>query len=226
MQKLKILVLHGQVQTASTVAYNTRPLRDALSDVADLFYAEGPAVKGNELGSRPWWVWQGDRGTDRWNDTVRWWHEHLSQHSYDGIIGLSQGSSMTAQLLSMISQPDRQLGFGPILPQPIRFAIFCSGFISQYPGHFIDIPKDISTLHTVDHDDSLVSGYRTIELSKKCKLAVVMEHHEGHCIPMRGDWPKDVTRALICKTLTRLEWSPTSIHYLLTTEVISGKGVR
>lgn len=70
MQKLKILVLHGQVQTASTVAHNTRPLREALSDIADVFYAEGPAVEGNEMGSRPWWVWQGDRGTDRWNDTV------------------------------------------------------------------------------------------------------------------------------------------------------------
>ena len=36
---------------------------------------------------------------------VKYWSEELSKNSYDGIIGLSQGSAMTALLLSMASVP-------------------------------------------------------------------------------------------------------------------------
>jgi hypothetical protein len=34
---------------------------------------------------------------------VKWWSAELSERHYDGIIGLSQGSAMTALLLSMVS---------------------------------------------------------------------------------------------------------------------------
>jgi hypothetical protein len=33
---------------------------------------------------------------------VEWWKEHLSHNSYDGVIGLSQGSAMTSILISMV----------------------------------------------------------------------------------------------------------------------------
>ena len=34
---------------------------------------------------------------------VKWWSDELSKNEYDGVIGLSQGSAMTALLLSMVS---------------------------------------------------------------------------------------------------------------------------
>jgi hypothetical protein len=34
---------------------------------------------------------------------VKWWSDELSQKQYDGIIGLSQGSAMTALLISMVT---------------------------------------------------------------------------------------------------------------------------
>lgn len=59
----------------------------------------------------------------------------------------------------------------------------------------------------VDLDDTLVSGYRTIELSKMCKRALVMEHHEGHCIPMRGDWPKVMRDFILSASMSRMNLS-------------------
>jgi hypothetical protein len=57
-------VIHGYVQSASTVQSNTRALAEALSDIATLNYVEGPSVlsdgqtPGFKAGgsSRPWWV--------------------------------------------------------------------------------------------------------------------------------------------------------------------------
>jgi len=124
---LNVLVLHGYVQPASTVQYNTRRLQAELSDIANLVYAEGPIMKDRAWGdSRPWWVLKSgsewldpDNTTDRWNDTVKWWSEHLSTTQYDGIIGLSQGSAMTALLLAMLTNPASVPGFEPKKRQPI-----------------------------------------------------------------------------------------------------------
>ena len=86
---------------------------------------------------------------------MKWWSDELSKNEYDGVIGLSQGSAMTALLLSMVSttspfliycpgsknihknsdaiyygqlnHPEKVPGFQPQKTQPIKFAILCSG---------------------------------------------------------------------------------------------------
>jgi hypothetical protein len=123
-------VIHGYVQSAATVASNTRALKDKLSDIANLHYVDGPPMRNApQSSSRPWWILDNYlehdmRASDRWNDSVRfhlttapwfdamrltrhnqvkWWSEELSKNQYDGIIGLSQGAAMTALLVSMVS---------------------------------------------------------------------------------------------------------------------------
>lgn len=103
-------VLHGYVQSAATVAHNTRELRDALEGIAALHYVDGPVMAGAApSSSRPWWFWgerlefDTSRGDARWNDVIKWWSAELSTRQYDGIIGLSQGSAMASLLLSMAS---------------------------------------------------------------------------------------------------------------------------
>jgi hypothetical protein len=100
-------VLHGYVQTAETVAYNTQKLRDALEGVANLHYVKGPDMPSSFSSlARPWWFLgeklEFDATRKRWDDVVRWWSEELSARQYDGIIGLSQGSAMAALLISMV----------------------------------------------------------------------------------------------------------------------------
>ncbi|KAJ7136055.1 serine hydrolase FSH [Mycena epipterygia] len=191
---LNILVLHGYVQTAATVAHNTQKLRDALDGIAVLHYAEGPAL--SPASSRPWWFlgqsleFDASRGDARWADVVKWWSDELSTHQYDGVIGLSQGSAMAALLLSMLNHPERVPDFKSTKKQDFKFGIFCSGFISHTSPHaeIYGIP-DIPTLHTLDDHDTVVRAARTLELQEMCTNSVVYRHTEGHSIPVGGNFP-------------------------------------
>ncbi|EJT97012.1 hypothetical protein DACRYDRAFT_102688 [Dacryopinax primogenitus] len=198
---LNILVIHGYLQTAATLRYNILPLERELSRIANLHYVDGPPMQDlSWRDSRPWWVIKSgeswldpDNTTNRWDETVRWWSEHLSENEYDGIIGLSQGSAMTALLLSMLNNADNVPEFEPKKSQPIKFAILCSGFVSQHHPHrnIYDIPLHIPTLHTFDNRDMRVSAHRTIELSSLFgSKAVRKSHNEGHAVPVRDAWPK------------------------------------
>jgi len=194
---LNILVIHGYVQTASTVAGNTRALRDKLSDIANLHYVEGPPMgNASRSSSRPWWILDHNLEFDinasaRWKDTVKWWSEELSQNQYDGIIGLSQGSAMTALLISMLNKPENVPGFHAKKMQPIKFAILCSGFVSSSAPHgqIYAIPDDLPTLHSVDMNDFIVPAEKTIGLKKLFNNSRLIKHNEGHSIPVHGDFP-------------------------------------
>jgi len=194
---LNILVIHGYVQSASTVAGNTRALKNELSDIANLHYVDGPPMRSSSRSSsRPWRILDGSLEHDmtasyRWDDTVRWWSDELSKNQYDGVIGLSQGSAMTALLLSMLNHPERVPGFHPTKTQPIKFAILCSGFISNHQPHrqIYGVPENLPTLHTVDMHDSIVPAQRTIDLQKLFRTSQLVRHNEGHSIPVRGDFP-------------------------------------
>ncbi|KAF7324396.1 FSH1 domain-containing protein [Mycena sanguinolenta] len=71
---LNILVIHGYVQSAATVAHNTRKLRDVLDGVAVLHYVDGPPMPPNSSfspASRPWWILGQSPASDpRWQE--RW----------------------------------------------------------------------------------------------------------------------------------------------------------
>lgn len=202
---LNILVIHGYVQSAGTVAGNTRALKDKLSDIATLHYVDGPPMRDNSSSpSRPWWI-LGDNlehnlsASNRWDDTVKWWSEELSKNEYDGVIGLSQGSAMTALLLSMLNHPEKVPGFYPQKTQPIKFAILCSGFISNREPHaqIYGVPESLPTLHTVDDNDFVVPAKRTVELQKLFKNSQLLRHNEGHSIPVRGDWPNTMRQFIV-----------------------------
>ena len=68
-----LTVIHGYVQSASTVASNTGALKETLSDIANLHYVDGPPMHGSL--SRPWWILDSylehdTRAVDRWDDVV------------------------------------------------------------------------------------------------------------------------------------------------------------
>ncbi|KAJ7336338.1 serine hydrolase FSH [Mycena albidolilacea] len=196
--KLNILILHGYVRSAATTAHDTRKLRDILDRAAVLHYVDGPPMPPNSFPSRPWWLmdqaleFDPSDGSSRWDDVVKWWSAELSERHYDGIIGLSQGSAMTALLLSMVNHPERVPGFSPTKKQDFKFGIFCSGFVSYNSprGEIYGMP-DIPTLHTVDNEDTFVPAARTLELQGKCSSnSALYRHSEGHEIPVGGNFPK------------------------------------
>ncbi|KAE8446538.1 hypothetical protein EG329_011870 [Mollisiaceae sp. DMI_Dod_QoI] len=187
-------IIHGYVQSASTVAHNTVDLKNALSDIATFHYVDGPSMNGSS--SRPWWILDrklehDTRASKRWDETVKWWSDLLSKNTYDGIIGLSQGAAMTALLLSMLNHPEKKLGF-QVKKQPIKFAILCSGFISsnESHSHLYSALPDVPTLHTVDENDAIVPASKTKDLQEMFSHSKILNHDEGHSIPVRGTWPK------------------------------------
>jgi len=194
-KKLNILVIHGYVQTAATVAGNTIPLKEKLESIAKLHYVEGPP-RMDISPSRPWWILgpnleYDNSASSRWDQTVKYWSKELSKNQYDGIIGLSQGSAMTALLISMLNNRAKIPAFNPEKDQPIKFAILCSGFISHKEPHgsLYDIPDHLPTLHTVDYNDFVVSADRTLELKDLFKDPELIVHREGHSVPVRDDYP-------------------------------------
>jgi len=141
--------------------------------------------------------------SSRWDDTVKWWSDELSKNQYDGVIGLSQGSAMTALLLAMLNHPEKAPGFHPQKTQPIKFAILCSGFISNREPHgqiYGGLPENIPTLHTVDNNDFVVPAQRTIDLQKLFKNSQLLRHNEGHSIPVGGDWPCNMRQFIVQAT--------------------------
>jgi len=204
---LEILVIHGYVQSAATVAANTQQLQAELSDVATLHYVDGPPM-GSYGDSRPWWVLGSQlqfdgRYTDRWEMVVKWWSDLLSKKQYDGVIGLSQGSAMAALLVAMVRNPDSVPGFTPTLRQDFKFAIMCSGFVSSLEPHagvYTSTTLDIPSMHTVDYNDGIVPAQRTIALQKLFTNSQLLSHSEGHRIPVRGDWPQ-VMRSFILRVI-------------------------
>ena len=70
----RLTVIHGYVQSAKTVANNTRALKETLPDIANLHYVDGPPMDGSS--SRPWWILDNSlehdiRAIDRWDIVVR-----------------------------------------------------------------------------------------------------------------------------------------------------------
>jgi len=194
--KLNILVLHGYAELASGVARNTHTLKLKLEDIADLHYADGPAMQYLPASSpRPWWILDSYgyemTASARWADTV-WPLCILWLKQYDGIIGLSQGAAMAALLISMLNNPSLIPGFTPEITRlaNIKFAILCSGFKSSYPPHgriYDYVPANLPTLHTVDTGDCIVSAEKTIALQKLFQNSILISHNEGHRIPCGGD---------------------------------------
>ena len=74
--RIYFTVIHGYVQSADTVANNTRALKDKLSDIATLHYVNGPPMSDNPTSSsRPWWILVHNlehklSASGRWDDTV------------------------------------------------------------------------------------------------------------------------------------------------------------
>jgi Serine hydrolase (FSH1) len=77
-------LIHGYVQSADTLASNTRALKDKLSDIATLHYVDGPPMRDNSTSSsRPWWILGKNlehkvSASGRWDDSVCYYSNNLN----------------------------------------------------------------------------------------------------------------------------------------------------
>ncbi|XP_059470153.1 esterase OVCA2 [Neocloeon triangulifer] len=104
-----------------------------------------------------------------------------TQGPFDGILGFSQGASLTA-LLSAHSQ------MNPDSPIKFRFAILVAGFKSRCSEHskYFEQKIQIPTLQVMGETDNVIPKEMSEELSECFENATVTTHPGGHYVPASG----------------------------------------
>ncbi|KAI1290148.1 Esterase OVCA2 [Halotydeus destructor] len=96
---------------------------------------------------------------------------------FDGILGFSQGASMSAIVCSL-----QQAG---IVDSGFRFAILVSGFKSKTASHAKHYAEQIElpTLHVIGETDRIIEQERSLDLASCFVDPVIIKHPGGHQVP-------------------------------------------
>ena len=203
-RKLRILALHGYLQSGPVFRSRTGSLRKALKRTCEFVFAEGPhevaqpgdqdvqsCGGGVEEVKRAWWLAPAEENQLRPRDTstCRGIEESLQtlenllreEGPFDGVLGFSQGGAAAALLCAAIQKEQ-------IAAPQFRFALFFGAFAPRDPTYaaFIrDACLDIPSLHYFGESDNLVTEERTAELHSffGSDTALKVPHPQGHCIP-------------------------------------------
>lgn len=199
--RLKILALHGFRQNGEVFRARARKLREALADVADLYYPTSPLIYSpqgetreatlaafGEINDNPfqrvWWQASADNSVYEGVDAaIAALAEYVKEYGpFDGVVGFAQGGVLAAVLAAM--QPHPVFAF--------RFAICISAFPSRAAAHAEFMrPAAIAVpaLHVLGLNDILVTPDRSIALFEAFdpSTAKLIKHAGGHFVP--GAWP-------------------------------------
>lgn len=187
-KRLRILVLHSFRQSARRLESRLRRFAEELSDIVELVFVDAPhtyepddserAMLEADFGAVPdythqrcWWHADAEnRVYEGWEDSIRVIDAHLPA---DGILGFSQGSSLTGL-------------FCALRTDQIRFAICISGFPSRADAHqMLTVPGsiDLPSLHIYGEADVLVDNERTKQLAACFVDPQIASHPGGHFFP-------------------------------------------
>eukprot|EP00112_Aurelia_sp_Birch-Aquarium-sp1_P022582 Seg641.5 transcript_id=Seg641.5/GoldUCD/mRNA.D3Y31 product="Esterase OVCA2" protein_id=Seg641.5/GoldUCD/D3Y31 len=194
---LKVLVVHGYRQNASSSYEKTGAFRKGLKKFIELVYITAPhkipdtsnseedSEKRDEYG---WWFSAADPSSFSslqeteidlgHEESIKLIEETFKEKGpFDGILGFSQGATIVAHICALRDQPDSPFKF--------RFAMLCAGFKSKSPQHDKFYQNRIScpSLHIFGDSDKVIAGERSEELSRLFDNPVVLNHAGGHFLP-------------------------------------------
>ncbi|KAK6737877.1 hypothetical protein RB195_020153 [Necator americanus] len=190
-KKLRILCLHGYRQNDVLFREKTGSLRKQFKKYADFEFICAPLVPNVDSEDRGdvrgWWFSREDNqfssrdicsiatGFEQSVSIVRDYVH--SNGPFDGILGFSQGASMTHLLLAMEQLGEISLGF--------RFAIFFSSFLSLSSVHnsYTSLRLNIPSLHIYGTGDQVVAYTNSEKLKAMFCDCVSIVHDGGHFIP-------------------------------------------
>ncbi|KND04666.1 uncharacterized protein SPPG_00381 [Spizellomyces punctatus DAOM BR117] len=192
--RLRILCLHGYTQNAEIFGKRIAVLAKDLKNLAEFVFISAPHVIPENSpqtdaervtypegdGQRRWWrvddESQAYEGAEESLEFVKgiW----KSQGPFHGILGFSQGATMAALLVPILS------------PSPL-FSIHFSGFLPKSPAYIVlldSIPPQIPSLHVMGQGDTWVSIERSRYLAERFGQGrKVVVHDGGHFIPTNAE---------------------------------------
>lgn len=204
--KLKVLVLHGYASNGIAFCKRLGALRNACREVADFYFPMGvhhvqalPSTTNPEPGPidptlplekqpRAWWVREDN--SDKyvgWEQSAVYLRKYCADHGpFDGVLGFSQGASVTAVFSAAMQRPGVVPETSePLQSEPLKFAIIVSGFVPKDAGRgaLFDKPLDLPTLHVMGREDAIVENSSSEALAQRCSQARIERHEGGHFLP-------------------------------------------
>ena len=204
-RKLRILALHGYLQSGPVFRSRTGSLRKKLKSSCEFVFAEGPhevaqpgggdvrscGGGGEEEAKRAWWLAPAEENQLRPRDTSTCVGVEASLQAleqvlrdegpFDGVLGFSQGGAAAAILCAAIQTEQ-------IAAPQFRFGLFFGAFAPRDPSYSAFIKSaglNLPSLHFYGEADNLVTEDRTSELHGFFDggAALMVSHPQGHCIP-------------------------------------------
>jgi predicted esterase len=196
MKRLKILCLHGYNGTADVLRQQMQPLSSGLSELADFTYVTAPSRSVGDFG---WWhaVGIGQNAQQGpgvfasgaiqykgWNRTQDWMIGVFQQQGpFDGVFGFSQGAALTGLLVGMRTATGKTTSQSPL---KFDFAMMVGGFpaVDQSLTSYYDARKsyDLPSVHIIGRSDTIVESDYSLDLARKFKNPLILEHQGGHTI--------------------------------------------
>lgn len=220
IRPMKILLLHGFRQNATTIRDAMKPLISALRPYpiefiilnSPMVYRPGTTPFGDSEITHPtwaqpadhlrcWWIASDDGGKEYvgWESSVRFIERAwVEKGGWDGVVAFSQGATLS-WLLSAMSN---------LSCSRSRFAVLISGSPSRAVAHQIfqqNKIKGIKTQHIYGVQDHHLGTpeemkERTLKLAATYEDAEIVEHGGGHFTPQWWPWDK-IAKFLLAQSL-------------------------
>lgn len=216
--KLKVLCLHGFMQTPTTFREKSGSFRKSLKAlVGEWAFVEGPfpavaaeagvetEADGSGEGGRSWWRWEDEDRVERpskaakylgVDETLAMLRRELNVHRPDAVLGFSQGATAAALLLASLVQQDQEQQQEEEQYVP-RVAILAGAFLprdERWAGLLAASPPRVPTLFVSGEGDQLVPPERTRALMEYFGGSKELLLHPGaHYVPaMKGEMKEQV----------------------------------
>jgi predicted esterase len=201
--KLKVMALHGYMQTGQVFREKSGSFRKSLKAViGDVVFLEGP-YEAEEAGGKSWWRWTdgGDRPSKSVQyscveETIALLRKELSEHKPRAFLGFSQGATATALLLASLARDGEEQG-----QHAPRFAVLVGGFLprdERVAAMLAEARPQTPTLFIAGEGDQLVPPDRTRALLECFSGPTeLLLHPGGHHVPALKADAKETVLAFI-----------------------------
>ena len=173
---LRVLVLHGRLQSASLLHGRLAPLQRRLAGVAQLVFADAPCVvPGSEL--REWWPGEAASTSDVDAAVASAAAAWAARGPFDAILGFSQGAAVAFLCCAR----------GGAAYAGLRGVVLASGYApSSADGDEAATKLALPSLHLMSEDDASVPAAASRRLAERFATPQLHVHTAGHCVPQRA----------------------------------------